>query len=94
MPPGIGRLGLQNYVIYRYYTGQRNIILSKSNYSMSFQIIVGGHDVSSNLSEAFHELGCCPQQDQLWAALSLEDHLKGYALINGIPKADVDHVID
>lgn len=58
------------------------------------QVVVGGYDVSSNLSEAFHELGCCPQHDQLWQRLTLEEHLKGYALINGVPKSDIDQVID
>ena len=61
---------------------------------VSFQVHVGGHDVRSSMSEAFKALGYCPQHDALWDTVQLDDHLRAYAAIRGIPKGDIENVIN
>lgn len=59
-----------------------------------FQVVVAGHDVHSNLSEAFQALGYCPQHDAQWDTIRLEEHLECYAAIKGIAKKDIPLVVD
>ena len=49
-----------------------------------------GYDVESSVSEAFRQLGFCPQHDALWENMTLKEHLQLYAKIRGVPKANVD----
>jgi ABC-type multidrug transport system ATPase subunit len=42
------------------------------------------------MSEAFLALGYCPQHDALWDTVQLDEHLRAYAAIRGIPKEDID----
>ncbi|CAG2245460.1 ABCA5 [Mytilus edulis] len=58
------------------------------------KVHVGGHDVRSSMSEAFKVLGYCPQHDALWDLVQLDDHLRAYAAIRGIPKKDIENVIN
>ncbi|XP_052071542.1 cholesterol transporter ABCA5-like [Mytilus californianus] len=58
------------------------------------KVHVGGHDVRSSMSDAFKVLGYCPQHDALWDLVQLDDHLRAYAAIRGIPKRDIENVIN
>ena len=46
------------------------------------------------MTEAFRALGYCPQQDALWDIISLKEHLTFYAAIKGIPKQEIDKLVD
>ncbi|PVD38360.1 hypothetical protein C0Q70_00974 [Pomacea canaliculata] len=61
---------------------------------MKIAVVVAGHDVHSNLSEAFQALGYCPQHDAQWDTIRLEEHLECYAAIKGIAKKDIPLVVD
>ena len=57
------------------------------------QVIVGGYDVRSSLSQAFEAMGYCPQHDALWEPITLEEHMECYALVRGIPRDRVKDVL-
>ncbi|XP_064640640.1 cholesterol transporter ABCA5-like isoform X2 [Lineus longissimus] len=53
------------------------------------RVCVGGHDIRSSLSEAYEALGYCPQHDPLWEDVTLEEHIKCYAAIRGVPNENI-----
>ena len=57
------------------------------------QIYVAGHNISTDLDDAFQNLGYCPQHDALWELVTLKEHLKCYALLKGVPKNRVDTLV-
>lgn len=58
------------------------------------KVVVANCEIRSNMSEAFKDLGFCPQHDALWEPIRLEEHLEVYATIKGIHKADIPIIID
>ena len=48
---------------------------------------IGGYDINSNISKAQLEMGVCPQFDLLWPQLTVEEHLRFYGRLKGIPGA-------
>ena len=60
---------------------------------LSVQVVVAGHHIRSNMSEAFQALGYCPQHDALWETIKLSEHLELYAAIKGIPKNEVPMIV-
>lgn len=50
------------------------------------QVVIGGYDIHSCMSEAFEGLGFCPQHDALWDVVTLKEHIECYANIRGVPK--------
>ncbi|XP_041361874.1 cholesterol transporter ABCA5-like [Gigantopelta aegis] len=58
------------------------------------KIIVAGHNVHSSTSKAFQALGYCPQHDALWDSITLKEHLEYYAAIKGIPKGQIESLIN
>ena len=58
-----------------------------------FQVVVAGHNVHSNISEAFQVMSYCPQHDALWDSITLEEHLECYAAIRGVPQEEIDSVV-
>lgn len=42
------------------------------------------HDINSNLSEAFANLGYCPQHDALWDNITLREHIELYSVVRGV----------
>ena len=59
-----------------------------------FQIIIAGNDMHSNTEKAFQALGYCPQSDALWENITLKEHLACYAAIKGIPKGEIDALVN
>eukprot|EP00892_Ulva_mutabilis_P002745 jgi/Ulvmu1/12471/UM009_0123.1 len=51
--------------------------------------IVDGRDVERDMPRLRASLGVCPQYDMLWPLLTVREHLRIYAALRGIPKADV-----
>lgn len=58
------------------------------------KVFVSDHDVQSNLSEAFQDMGYCPQHDPLWDKITLRQHLECYAAVRGISSHRISSVID
>ncbi|KAL8586837.1 hypothetical protein ACOMHN_052713 [Nucella lapillus] len=58
------------------------------------KVMLGDIQVRSNISEAFQNLGFCPQQDPLWESITLSEHLEVYAALKGVPKNEVPAVVD
>lgn len=57
------------------------------------QVLVAGNDVSSNAEQAYGHLGFCPQINALWDDITVEEHLRCYAQIKGVPPSSVkNHV--
>lgn len=46
---------------------------------------IGGYDINGNIAKAQLEMGVCPQFDLLWPQLTVEEHLRFYARLKGIP---------
>ncbi|XP_033748206.1 ATP-binding cassette sub-family A member 5-like isoform X2 [Pecten maximus] len=53
------------------------------------QVVIGGYDIHSCMSEAFKGLGFCPQHDALWDVITLKEHIECYANIRGVPKEKI-----
>nr|XP_018669065.1 ATP-binding cassette sub-family A member 5-like isoform X1 [Ciona intestinalis]XP_026691844.1 ATP-binding cassette sub-family A member 5-like isoform X2 [Ciona intestinalis] len=60
----------------------------------SGQIFVSGHNIQSNLSEVFQEMGYCPQDDPLWEEITLREHLNIYAYTQGVLKHAIPTTVD
>ena len=54
---------------------------------------IGGYDINSNISRAQLEMGVCPQFDLLWPQLTVEEHLRFYARLKGIPADQLENKI-
>jgi len=46
---------------------------------------IGGYDINGNIAKAQLEMGVCPQFDLVWPQLTVEEHLRFYARLKGIP---------
>lgn len=53
------------------------------------QIIIGGHNIFMNRSDAFRSMGYCPQHDALWKSITVREHLEIYASIRGVSRKDL-----
>ncbi len=81
----------QNFSTYIYFDNSTEI----SNHHMiclPFQVRVAGYDVTSSLSEAFQELGYCPQHDALWEMITLREHLHCFATLMGVPLENIEKI--
>lgn len=58
------------------------------------KVHIGGYDVKSSVSEAFQALGYCPQHDALWDTIKLDEHIRAYAAIRGIPNKDIEKTVN
>lgn len=54
---------------------------------------VFGHSISSNMTYIHGIMGVCPQEDVLWPELTPHEHLKLFAMLKRIPRADHERVI-
>ena len=53
-----------------------------------------GFDIQRQLNNVFHSLGYCPQSDALWEDITVREHLKCYSLIKGVPKNEIERLIE
>ncbi|KAG8236660.1 hypothetical protein J437_LFUL014508, partial [Ladona fulva] len=53
------------------------------------RVQIGGHNITSNINEAFQLMGYCPQHDALWKNITVREHLELYAAIRGVPRGDI-----
>ncbi|XP_076292228.1 cholesterol transporter ABCA5 isoform X3 [Lasioglossum baleicum] len=58
------------------------------------RVHIGGHNINSNLSEAFRQMGYCPQHDAQWKNITVREHLECYAAIRGVPWGDIGRIVD
>ena len=58
------------------------------------KVRIGQEDISSNQSDAFQQLGYCPQFDALWQRVTVREHLEVYAAIRGVPQDKIGALID
>ncbi|XP_071448970.1 cholesterol transporter ABCA5-like [Hetaerina americana] len=58
------------------------------------RVQIGGHNITSNIAEAFQLMGYCPQHDALWKNITVREHLELYAAIRGVPPIDIPIVVD
>ncbi|XP_041362811.1 ABC transporter A family member 1-like isoform X2 [Gigantopelta aegis] len=70
-----------------------NMVIAETSATKG-KIIVAGHNVHSSASEAFQAIGYCPQHDALWPSITLKEHLACYAAIKGIPRGDIDSLVN
>jgi len=55
--------------------------------------VIGGHDITTELTQARLALGVCPQFNVLWDTLTVEEHLLFYARLKGVPpRLENEHV--
>lgn len=59
----------------------------------SGSMTVAGADVETNLAVAQSSLGVCPQHDVLWAQLTVEQHLRFFARLKGLPTNQIDGAV-
>lgn len=55
---------------------------------------MGGFDVSADFSKVRKLIGYCPQENVLFDNLSVEEHLKFYAMIKGIKSNLLSKIVD
>ncbi|XP_033331289.2 cholesterol transporter ABCA5 isoform X1 [Megalopta genalis] len=58
------------------------------------RVHIGGHNINSNMSEAFRQMGYCPQHDAQWKNITVREHLECYAAIRGVPWGDIGRIVD
>ncbi|XP_031848316.1 cholesterol transporter ABCA5 isoform X1 [Nomia melanderi] len=58
------------------------------------RVHIGGHNIYSNMSEAFRQMGYCPQHDAQWKNITVREHLECYAAIRGVPWGDIGRIVD
>ena len=58
------------------------------------QVRVAGHDITSNLSDAFQALGYCPQHDALWRNITVREHMETYAAIRGVEPSHIGRIVN
>ena len=51
-------------------------------------------DTHRSMTDAFHQIGYCAQDDPHWNMVTLEEHLQCYGAIRGIPKQSIPLVVD
>ena len=61
-------------------------IITGSLNADSGKIFIGGKNISKKMDEIYSKIGVCPQFDNLWSDLTIEDHFLFYLRIRGIPK--------
>ena len=54
---------------------------------------MAGYNVRSSLSSAFEHMGYCPQHDALWEEVTLEEHLRCYAALQGYSSTEISTVV-
>ncbi|XP_043274650.1 ABC transporter A family member 1-like isoform X2 [Venturia canescens] len=58
------------------------------------RVQIGGHNINSHMTEAFRQMGYCPQHDAQWKNITVREHLECYAAIRGVPWGDIDRIVD
>ncbi|XP_021921419.1 ATP-binding cassette sub-family A member 5-like [Zootermopsis nevadensis] len=58
------------------------------------RVQIGGHNITSNIADAFQLMGYCPQHDAQWKNITVREHLECYAAIRGVPPSDINRVVD
>lgn len=53
------------------------------------RVQIGGHNINSSMTEAFKQMGYCPQHDAQWKNITVREHLECYAAIRGVPCSDI-----
>lgn len=54
------------------------------------RVQIGGHNITSNASEAYQKMGYCPQHDAQWKDITVREHMECYAAIRGVPPEQID----
>jgi len=60
----------------------------------SGEITVNGFDIRKDFNKARKLIGYCPQHDAIFDLMTVEEHMKYYAMIKGIPKGLRDQLVD
>lgn len=58
------------------------------------RVQIGGNNINSNMTEAFRQMGYCPQHDAQWKNITVREHLECYAAIRGVPWGDIGRIVD
>ncbi|XP_017880849.1 ATP-binding cassette sub-family A member 5-like isoform X1 [Ceratina calcarata] len=58
------------------------------------RVQIGGHNINSQMTEAFRQMGYCPQHDAQWKNITVREHLECYAAIRGVPWGDINRIVD
>ncbi|KAK1133937.1 hypothetical protein K0M31_011724 [Melipona bicolor] len=58
------------------------------------RVQIGGHNINSSMTEAFKQMGYCPQHDAQWKNITVREHLECYAAIRGVPWSDIGRIVD
>lgn len=53
-----------------------------------------GHNIISNINDAFQLMGYCPQHDALWKNITVREHLECYAAIRGVASDEIPRVVE
>jgi len=65
-------------------TTTMRMIIAEENPTQG-KIRIGKHNIESNTSPGFDQLGYCPQFDAVWKRITVREHLETYAAIRGVP---------
>lgn len=58
------------------------------------RVQIGGYNIHSSLSEAYRQMGYCPQHDAQWKNITVREHLECYAAIRGVPRGEIRRIVD
>nr|CAB3219613.1 ATP-binding cassette sub-family A member 5-like [Phallusia mammillata] len=60
----------------------------------SGKIFISGHEIQSNLSSVYEDMGYCSQDNPLWENITLKEHLEIYAATHGIKKSNIEDTVN
>ncbi|XP_046604475.1 cholesterol transporter ABCA5-like isoform X2 [Neodiprion virginianus] len=58
------------------------------------RVQIGGNNITSQITEAFRQMGYCPQHDAQWKNITVREHLECYAAIRGVPPSEIGRIVD
>ncbi|CAD6242712.1 GSCOCT00009542001.2-RA-CDS [Cotesia congregata] len=58
------------------------------------RVQIAGFNINSQLTDAFRQMGYCPQHDAQWKNITVREHLECYAAMRGVPWSDIDRIVD
>lgn len=58
------------------------------------RVQIAGYNINSHLTDAFRQMGYCPQHDAQWKNITVREHLECYAAMRGVPWSEIDRIVD
>jgi len=68
-------------------------IITAEEAASAGRVRIGSKEIVSSQSDAFGDLGYCPQFDAVWKTVTIQEHLEVYAAIRGVPPREIKPLV-